>query len=63
MNKIDEDIEEMQRVIEDYRCERCSARVEPGRHACPYDEDINGIHDEDNCNCCADCEHECCMDI
>lgn len=32
-------------------------------HSCPYQEDINGNDDEDYCNCCTSCEHECCMDI
>jgi len=31
-------------------------------HPCPYSEDINN-DSESMCNCCADCQHECCMDI
>ena len=31
-------------------------------HPCPYHEEINGDA-EPCCDCCADCIHECCMDI
>ena len=31
-------------------------------HTCPYQSDVNDDH-ETLCNCCADCEHECLMDI
>lgn len=43
-------------------CQRC--HIQPGvdDHTCPYNEDINGDY-ESKCNCCADCTHECCMDI
>ncbi len=63
MNDIDEDIDFMQRVIEGCRCQSCDNIVTHRKHSCPYDEDINGIHDEDNCNCCVDCENNCCMEI
>ncbi len=31
-------------------------------HTCPYQVDINDNH-EFTCTCCADCAHECAMDI
>lgn len=30
-------------------------------HACPFKQEIND--DETLCTCCADCEHECMMEI
>ena len=30
-------------------------------HTCPFAEDIHGS--QGLCNCCADCEYECAMDI
>ena len=35
----------------------------PGFHSCPYASEINGNDDEDYCDCCDDCAHECAMDI
>ena len=31
-------------------------------HVCPYKSEIND-NEEDLCNCCEDCQHECAMDI
>lgn len=31
-------------------------------HPCPYAEEINDCH-EAACNCCAECEHQCGMDV
>jgi len=31
-------------------------------HICPFKEDIND-DSETLCTCCADCQHECAMDI
>lgn len=42
-------------------CMHIDSTEEP--HACPFQEDVNGNYDEDYCNCCPSCEHECCMDI
>jgi len=43
-------------------CERCSAPVDGEMHSCPFQSDVYDNH-EAGCNCCAACEHECCMDI
>lgn len=45
------------------RCKACGKN--PGTenlHSCPFNEEIND-DPEENCNCCADCEHQCAMDI
>jgi hypothetical protein len=62
MNKIDKDIDYMQTVIENNRCECCNDLVTGKMHICPFREDIHG-DSETLCNCCGDCEHQCCMDI
>ncbi len=41
---------------------RCGKKGSSEKHTCPYKVDI----DDDSktlCNCCADCQHECSMDI
>ena len=41
---------------------KCNKNPKTEWHSCPFNEEING----DNslvCQCCAECEHECCMDI
>jgi hypothetical protein len=43
------------------QCERCENEAEE-LHTCPFQEDIND-DSETLCNCCAACQHECCMDI
>jgi hypothetical protein len=48
--------------VEAATCERCGKEVEPGEHGCPYAEDIHGNYDA-RCHCCAECTHECAMDI
>lgn len=40
---------------------RCGA-VGEELHTCPYAEDIGG-DSESLCNCCADCQYQCAMDI
>jgi len=42
---------------------RCGVNPATEPHSCPYAEDINGNDDSDFCTCCADCQHECAMDI
>lgn len=42
-------------------CDGCSNPGLPD-HPCPYREDVNGDH-ESQCNCCADCQNACAMDI
>lgn len=44
------------------KCSRCQKNDASEDHTCPYAEEINDDH-ESLCDCCADCEHECCMDI
>ena len=44
------------------KCERCKINDAEELHPCPYNEDIND-DSETLCNCCADCQHECAMDI
>lgn len=44
------------------KCPNCSVNDATEPHSCPYRADIN--NDPDSlCTCCADCEHECAMDI
>jgi hypothetical protein len=38
----------------------CGEDIEP--HGCPFAEEIHG-DTESLCNCCADCEYQCAMDI
>lgn len=45
------------------KCEKCENEGGTKElHPCPYAEDIEDVH-EDVCNCCADCEGECALDI
>jgi hypothetical protein len=44
------------------KCSRCKTNDASDDHTCPYAEEINDDH-ESLCDCCADCENECCMDI
>lgn len=43
-------------------CDRCKKNPASGpEHTCPY---VAELYDEQEyCNCCDDCDHECCMDI
>lgn len=47
------------------KCERinCDNESEYRRHSCPYQAELYGNDDEDYCNCCSDCRHECAMDV
>lgn len=40
----------------------CNCATETEEHSCPYQSDING-NDEFTCTCCAECTHQCAMDI
>lgn len=42
-------------------CGRCSKNPAEPEHSCPYDQELGS--GQDSCNCCANCEHECAMDI
>jgi len=44
------------------KCSRCQKNDASEDHTCPYAEEINDDH-ESLCDCCADCEYECGMDI
>jgi hypothetical protein len=44
-------------------CGRCGKKLVYEHHPCPYDEEINDIHEPKSCNCCEDCEGECLDDI
>lgn len=48
---------------ENVECTSCRCG-EPGEdeHTCPFAEDINDDH-ESLCNCCAECQYQCAMDI
>lgn len=49
-------------VKDDVKC-RCGESAEPGGY-CPYQEDVNNMEAKDClCDCCAECRHECAMDI
>lgn len=42
---------------------RCGKNpMTPDEHTCPYQEDVNN-DSVSMCSCCADCQHECAMDI
>ena len=43
---------------ENCRCEK----DEIEEHTCPFAEEIHGDY-ESLCTCCAECEHQCAMDI
>jgi len=43
------------------KCSRCDKNDAQDSHTCPYQREINDNDDE--CDCCSECEHECCMDI
>ena len=45
-----------------YVC-RCGNTPANPPHPCPYAEEIGGNHEEEYCDCCDDCRHECAMDI
>jgi hypothetical protein len=40
----------------------CGKNPAADEHPCPYAEDV-GNDSETLCDCCADCEHQCAMDI
>jgi len=43
------------------KCQRCGNDPAENLHPCPFKQEI---HDDDElCNCCDDCMHECAMDI
>lgn len=42
------------------RC-RCGEEVDGNMHPCPFRQEIHGCDEE--CNCCADCQYQCAMDI
>lgn len=44
-------------------CDRCQKNPSSGLHRCPYASEINDNNDDEYCNCCDDCTHQCCMDI
>lgn len=48
-------------IAKDNPC-RCGSQGTVELHICPYSQEING-DSESKCNCCANCENECCMDI
>ena len=43
--------------------DKCTCSNDLEYHSCPYDEEINDNHDQENCNCCPYCTYECAMDI
>lgn len=66
MNALEELMEKflMEEIAEDYKREmtcKCGQRSDYGYHTCPFAMEIH--NDDDQCNCCRDCEHECAMDI
>lgn len=44
-------------------CGRCEKNQAEPLHSCPFQEDINNNTDEEYCDCCSVCRHECAMDI
>jgi hypothetical protein len=44
------------------KCPICSTNDAEQPHTCPFAEEINN-DTETLCTCCADCEHQCAMDI
>ena len=42
-------------------CDCDDDMIEP--HSCPYQEDINGLEDNEFCTCCGECENECMQSI
>lgn len=47
---------------QEQKCQNCGKHPAEELHSCPFQEEIND-NSEAGCNCCADCVHECCMDI
>ena len=43
-------------------CQHCKKEPAEEPHLCPFGREIHG-DDESLCNCCADCEYQCAMDI
>lgn len=43
-------------------CQNCKVAPAAEPHPCPFAEEMSG-NSEDVCNCCAQCAHECAMDI
>ncbi len=41
---------------------RCGKEGNP-LHSCPYASEIGGNDNEEYCNCCDECRHQCAMDI
>jgi len=49
------------KLEDDGACQKCGAGG-CEIHSCPYESELNG-DDGDHCNCCADCEMQCALDI
>lgn len=41
----------------------CGKNPKENWHECPYASDVHDNHDQEHCQCCADCQSECSMDI
>lgn len=44
-------------------CQRCENQQSPGRHSCPYAEEIGDNNDTNYCNCCNLCRQDCIWEI
>lgn len=61
--EIRENIETRRREqAEDHRLSKSCGHPEASIRNCPYQSEISG-DDEQRCECCDDCAHECAMDI
>jgi len=40
-------------------CTRCNKGEALAPHSCPYAEELDGIHDDEFCDCCEDCTDYC----
>ena len=50
-------------VMESMAMCKCAKNPSTEPHACPYAKDVNNNHDPEFCTCCAECEHQCRMEI
>ena len=45
------------------KCSSCGVNSATERHACPFAEEVEGDFNPEYCDCCADCQRQCLMDI
>lgn len=57
----DKQINDMNEEHDKIRCSQCESTEQVSTNPCPYASEINDNYEP--CTCCADCRHECAMDI